>query len=128
MKQLTVLLLAFCFTNAVVAQAQQKKPDQVAKFTSETVNFGKIKLGNPVTASFTLTNVSGEDLMIENVTPGCGCTKSDFTKDFIKPGKTGTISATYNAATPGNFSKDIYVKFAGVDEQKVIRIIGVVEQ
>lgn len=129
MKQVCTFIIALFLVNAVSAQQQQqKKPDEVAKFQSETINFGKIKLGSPVTTTFTLTNIGKEDLMIENVTPGCGCTKSDYTKDFIKPGKTGTISATYNAATPGNFSKSIYVKFAGIDEQKAITIIGVVEQ
>ncbi|MFN4284842.1 MAG: DUF1573 domain-containing protein [Lacibacter sp.] len=130
MKQVFTLLLALFVVSAVTAQQQQqqKKPDDVVKFQSETINFGKLKLGSPVTSTFTFTNIGKEDLLIENVTPGCGCTKSDFTKDVIKPGKTGTISATYNAATPGNFSKSIYVKFAGIDEQKVITIIGVVEQ
>jgi hypothetical protein len=28
-------------------------------------------------------------------------------KEPIKPGKTGTITATYNAATPGKFSKQV---------------------
>lgn len=111
-----------------VASGQAKKPDAVAKFTSETVNLGNIKVGNPVTATFTFTNISKEDLIIENVTPGCGCTKSDYTKEPIKPGKTGTITATYNAAAVGNFNKSVYVKFLGIDEQKSITIVGVVQQ
>jgi hypothetical protein len=96
----------------------------LAKFSSETVDLGTVKKGNPVTATFTLTNISKEDLVIENVTPGCGCTKSDYTKEPIKPGKTGTITATYNAANVGKFSKSVYVKFMGVEEQKSISIVG----
>lgn len=111
-----------------VASGQAKNPDAVVKFTSETVNLGNIKVGNPVTATFTFTNISKEDLIIENVTPGCGCTKSDYTKEPIKPGKTGTITATYNAAAVGNFNKSVYVKFLGIDEQKSIAIVGVVQQ
>jgi hypothetical protein len=126
MKQLLFAALALFFVNAAIAQG--KKPEDVAKFSSETVDLGKIKKGNPVTATFTLTNVSKEDLIIENVTPGCGCTKSDYTKEPIKPGKTGTITATYNAAAVGNFSKSVSVKFMGVDQQKSIAITGVVEE
>lgn len=111
-----------------VAFGQSKKPSDVAKFASETVDLGKPKVGNPVTATFTFTNTSNEDLVIETVTPGCGCTKSDYTKEPIKPGKTGTITATYNAAAVGNFTKKVYVKFLGVDQQQELTIMGIVQQ
>ncbi len=121
-----ILFTAVILGNGLMAQS--KKPDEVAKFTSETVNLGDVKKGNPVTATFTLTNVGKEDLIIENVTPGCGCTKSDYTKEPIKPGKTGTITATYNAANAGSFNKSVSVKFVGIDEQKSISIVGLVKE
>jgi hypothetical protein len=126
MKQLFILFTAIVLGNGLMAQS--KKPDEVVKFTSETVNLGDVKKGNPVTATFTLTNVGKEDLIIENVTPGCGCTKSDYTKEPIKPGKTGTITATYNAANAGSFNKSVSVKFMGIDEQKSISIVGMVKE
>lgn len=125
MKHLFLILFSFVLVNLAVGQG--KKTEDVAKFSSETVDMGKLKLNNPVTATFTVTNISKEDLIIENVTPGCGCTKSDYTKEPIKPGKTGTITATYNAAAPGKFTKTVYVKFLGVDEQKSLVIVGTVE-
>ncbi|MFN5136460.1 MAG: DUF1573 domain-containing protein [Chitinophagaceae bacterium] len=125
MKHIFLILFSFVLVNLAVGQG--KKVSDVAKFNSETVDMGKLKLNNPVTATFTVTNISKEDLMIENVTPGCGCTKSDYTKELIKPGKTGIISATYNAAAPGKFTKTVYVKFLGVDEQKSLVIVGTVE-
>lgn len=126
MKHILFILLSFSIIT--IASAQAKKPSDIAKFNSETVDLGKIKVGNPVTATFTVTNIGKEDMIIENVTPGCGCTKSDYTKEPIKPGKTGTITATYNAAAVGNFSKSVYVKFLGIDEQKNLTIVGIVEQ
>lgn len=125
MKHIFLILFSFVLVNLAVGQG--KKPADVAKFSSETVDMGKLKLNNPVTATFTVTNITKEDLVIENVTPGCGCTKSDYTKEPIKPGKTGTITATYNAAAPGKFTKTVYVKFLGVDEQKSLVIVGTVE-
>jgi hypothetical protein len=122
-----ILFIALTLTVAHFATAQSKKADEVAKFNSETVDMGKLKVNNPVTATFTVTNIGKEDLVIENVTPGCGCTKSDYTKEPIKPGKTGTITATYNAAAVGKFTKTVYVKFLGVDEQKNLVIVGTVE-
>jgi hypothetical protein len=126
MKHVCILFVAIFAGNVLFAQS--KKADDVAKFSSETVDLGNVKKGNPVTATFTLTNIGKEDLIIENVTPGCGCTKSDYTKEPIKPGKTGTITATYNAANAGNFNKSVYVKFMGVEEQKSISIVGMVKE
>ena len=48
----------------------------------------------------------------------------DYTKSPIAPGKTGTITATYNAAAANHFDKHLTVKFAGVDELKSITITG----
>ncbi|MEJ8844727.1 DUF1573 domain-containing protein [Lacibacter sp. H375] len=126
MKQFMIAFVAlFVFT---ALNAQSKKPADLVKFTSETVDLGKAKLNSPVTATFTFTNNSKEDVVIETVTPGCGCTKSDYTKEPIKPGKSGTITATYNAATPGKFSKQVRVKLLGVDQEQVLTILGNVEQ
>ena len=123
MKQVFILFVAMMVGNGLFAQT--KKADELAKFSSETVDLGTVKKGNPVTATFTLTNISKEDLVIENVTPGCGCTKSDYTKEPIKPGKTGTITATYNAASEGNFEKSITVTYNG-GQTKQLFIKGLV--
>jgi hypothetical protein len=126
MKHIFIGLIALISANVI--SAQSKKPADFVKFNSESVDLGKAKLGNPVTATFTFTNTSKEDVIIETVTPGCGCTKSEYTKEPIKPGKTGTITATYNAAAVGTFSKKVYVKFMTIDAQQELTIIGIVEQ
>ena len=126
MKHLLIAFVAmFAFTTV---KSQAKKPTDITKFSTETVDLGKPKVGNPVTATFTFTNTSKEDVVIETVTPGCGCTKSDYTKEPIKPGKTGTITATYNAAAVGNFTKQVRVKFLGIDQEQVLTITGQVQQ
>ncbi len=126
MKSVFASFIALFLVTAVIGQA--KKPSDITKFSSETVDLGKPKVNNPVTATFTFTNTSNEDVVIETVTPGCGCTKSDYTKEPIKPGKTGTITATYNAAAVGNFTKKVYVKFLGIDQQQELTIMGDVQQ
>lgn len=119
------LLLSFAaLTIATVMFAQTKAVADVAKFTTETIDLGKVKQGVPVTATFTVTNVSKEPLIIEQANPTCGCTIGDYTKSPIAPGKTGTITATYNAAAASHFTKTMTVKFAGVDEVKNIVITG----
>ena len=121
MKKITLLLTAVLFTAALFAQ---KTVADVAKIASETIDLGKIKQGVPATATFIVTNVGKEPLIIEQANPTCGCTIGDYTKAPIAPGKTGTITATYNAASASHFTKTLTVKFAGVDEIKNIIITG----
>lgn len=102
----------------------QAKIAEVAKFTTETIDFGKIKQGVPQKGAFIVTNIGKTPLIIEQANPTCGCTISDYTKEPIAPGKTGVINATYNAAAMGHFEKHLTVKFAGVDEMKSITFTG----
>lgn len=121
MKKVLLFAAVFSLTATVFAQ---KKVDDIAKFTNETINFGKIKQGVPTKGVFTVTNISSEPLIIEEANPTCGCTISDYTKEPIAAGKTGVINATYNAANVGHFDKHLTVKFAGVDEKKSITLTG----
>ena len=118
-----ILLSAAVFALSATAFAQSKVAD-VAKFASETIDFGKIKQGVPQKGTFTVTNIGKTPLIIEQANPTCGCTISDYTKEPIAPGKTGVINATYNAAAQGHFEKHLTVKFAGVDEVKSITFTG----
>lgn len=122
MKKLILSVAAFTFVTALVAQP--KTVADVAKFESETIDLGKVHQGNPATATFTVTNIGKEPLIIEQANPTCGCTISNYTKEPIAPGKTGTINATYNAAAVSHFDKHLTVKFAGIDEIKSITITG----
>ena len=116
------LFLAMLFLSSTVAFAQTNKP--VAKFTSETFDFGKIKQNTPKVATFVFTNTTSSPLIIDQAAPSCGCTVSDYTKTPIAPGKTGTVKATYDAASIGAINKSITVKFAGVDDAITLRLSG----
>ncbi len=121
MKKLFITLLAFTVSGVAIAQ---KKVAEVAQFKSETIDLGKIKVGNPSTAVFSVVNIGKQPLIIETANPTCGCTIGDYTKAPIVPGKKGEIKATYNAASLGAFEKTLTVKFAGIDELKSITIKG----
>ncbi len=121
MKKLFLALSVFALSTAAFAQ---KKADDVAKFTSDVIDQGKLKQNAPEEAKFIITNITKEPLIIEQANPTCGCTMGDYTKTPIPPGGTGFISAKFNAANPGHFEKHLTVKFAGVDELKSITIKG----
>jgi hypothetical protein len=61
MKKIIFTLAAFVVTSVAIAQ---KKVDEVVKFTTETIDLGKLKVGNPSTATFEVTNLSSEPLII----------------------------------------------------------------
>lgn len=102
----------------------QKKADDLAKINVETYDLGKVKQNVPATATFVVTNIGKDDLIIDQANPTCGCTISDYTKSPIAPGKTGVIHATYNAANLGHIDKTLTVKFAGADDIKFIKLTG----
>lgn len=120
MKKLLLAALVLTSTSLFA----QKKADDIAKLNVETYNFGKIKQNVPATATITVTNIGTDPLLIEQATPSCGCTVSDYTKAPIAPGKTGTINATFNAASVGPISKTLTVKFAGADDVKFVKLTG----
>ncbi len=121
MKKLFFSFAAMVFAAGAFAQA---KADDLGKIKNETIEFGKIPQGTPASGTFTVINTGSKDLLIEQANPTCGCTISDFTKTPIKPGQTGEIKATYNAAGLGAFEKHLTVKFAGADDMKSITFKG----
>lgn len=58
-------------------------------------DFGKVKEGEQVTFTFSVKNTGTAELVINNVSPGCGCTASDFSKS-VAPGAEGKITLSVN--------------------------------
>ncbi|MGV3657796.1 MAG: DUF1573 domain-containing protein [Chitinophagaceae bacterium] len=118
-----LLFIAAAFVTGFGAMAQQKA-DDVVKVNTEKYSFGKIQHNVPVTYEFEITNTSSKPIVIENATAGCGCTTPEVPKAPIEPNSTAKLKVEYNAATVAPFDKEVYVKFAGIAEPKVLRITG----
>jgi hypothetical protein len=121
MKKIILLVSAFAFSLAVMAQ---EHVDSVIKMKQDTYDFGKIKQGTPATTYFEFKNISDKPVVVEVATAGCGCTRPEWDSLPVAPGGTSKIKVGYNAAAAGTFTKDVYVKFAGISEQKTIHITG----
>ena len=121
MKKLFFIAAAFIIAAGAMAQT---KPDDVAKFNTNKYDFGKVKQNVPAVYTFEITNTSAKPLVIENAHATCGCTVPEYQKDPILPGKSAKIKVQYNAANGGQFDKTVYVKLAGVDEEKALGITG----
>lgn len=108
-------MLAFLLS---FANAQNNVQDEKVKSEAEkqqvswknTVHdFKEIPKGKPVTATFEYTNEGAGEIRINRVVSSCGCTVAEFSKDPVKPGQSGTISATFDAAKFGGFNKLVTV-------------------
>ena len=87
-------------------------------------DFGDIEKNIPVTANFSFQNTGEEAMVILNAKGSCGCTVADYTKETIQPGAFGEVTATYNAAKLGMFSKTVTVTASIGDEPIVLSIKG----
>jgi hypothetical protein len=121
MKKVLLFATALVFSVAVMAQP---KSDELAKFNTETHNFGKIKQGTPVTYYFEIKNISNKPLVVANASASCGCTVPEKPEQPIEPGGTAKLKVVFNAAAVGPIKKDVYVTFAGVDQPKTLHITG----
>ena len=113
---LTCCALALIFSSVAQELALNTKP--VTKLTAESAafkwtvtafDFGKIKVGVPVSHEFSFINAGSVPLVISSVQASCGCTVTSYSKDPIEPGAKGFVKATYNAAKVGQFTKTVTV-------------------
>lgn len=121
MRKISLFASAILFSLAVMAQP---KADDVAKFNTEKHDFGKLKVGVPVTYNFEIKNISDKPLVVENSWASCGCTTPKKIVDPIMPGKSASLEVNYNSAAVSTFTKDVYVQFAGVAQPKTVQITG----
>ena len=126
MKQLVLAVSAILLSATMFAQtaAPVKKQAEVVKFKEVIHDFGKIKQGAPVTYDFVFSNVSSKPVVIESAIASCGCTTPVKPEAPIAKGKQDKITAGFNAASLGVFTKSITVKIAGVDAPMEIKITG----
>lgn len=94
------------------------------EFTETKHSFGKIKQGVPASYYFTFVNKSSTPVIIESATAGCGCTTPEYPKGPVAKGSSEKIKVTYNAASMGNFTKQVTVKVAKYTEPIVLTIEG----
>lgn len=130
MKKL-LLLLALPLFVAFNANAQTTPPAApanpnapVAKWDKMVNDFGDIAQNVPKTAEFTLTNAGKEPLIISSAKASCGCTNLKYASEPILPGKTSVVSATYNAAAQGVFTKTVTVITNADPNPVVLQIKG----
>lgn len=96
----------------------------VAQYATDEHDFGTLTWHVPGLTTFYVTNVGNSDLYINNVRTDCGCTAVTWTHDPIRPGETGSVSATYDSELLGHFHKSIAVYTNASDEPTFLGMKG----
>ena len=93
-------------------------------------DFGEVlTTDGPLSCKFTVSNISAKPVTILMVVSSCGCTDVTWTREPIAPGKTGTISATYqNEDGPFPFDKTLTVYLAEYKQPVILRLRGTVRE
>lgn len=123
MKWQVFIFLSWMISVSVVAQRKE-----TIQFDSKEHDFGIIKeIGGLAVHRFEFTNFSLFPVKVVAVTASCGCTLPDWTKEAIEPGKTGSITASFDPrGRPGYFNKTIEVKTDADASVYVLTIKGTV--
>ncbi len=126
---LSIFAVAAMATASMAQTAVAENPNQADfKFETEVHDFGTVKEGVQAEHTFKFTNIGKEPLVITNVQASCGCTTPKWTKEPVKPGESGTVTAIYNSkGRPGTFNKAITITSNAKTPQKVLFIKGNVE-
>ncbi len=93
---------------------------------TEVIELGNIAQSTTKSMDFEFKNTGSADVLITNVQGSCGCTATNYTKTTIASGQSGTVTATFNAASKGAFSKTVTVTTSASETPTVLVFKGIV--
>ncbi|CAA9199247.1 hypothetical protein FLA105534_02509 [Flavobacterium bizetiae] len=130
MLALALSLMSFSAIAPIKSITAETKVEAEAASTivwkAETIDVGQIPQGTPKAIVYEFKNTGKTAVVITNVQGSCGCTATDYTKEPILPGKSAKVTATYNAANKGGFTKTVTVTTSAETTPKVLTLKGTV--
>jgi hypothetical protein len=123
---LTLSLMSFSTKTDLTTNTELITTPSFIKWKSETVDVGEIPQSVPKVIEFEFKNTGKEAVVVVSAQGSCGCTSTDFPKTPVLPGHTTKITATFNAANKGSFTKTVTVKIASEETPVLLTFKGVV--
>ncbi|MEY4668895.1 MAG: hypothetical protein RL518_1594 [Pseudomonadota bacterium] len=74
----------------------QSQPRPVLALTSNSYDFGTVAQGTKVVHEFEVKNTGTADLVIQRLSPSCGCTATQLASPIIKPGASEKVRVTFD--------------------------------
>lgn len=129
MLALALGLMSFSAIAPVQSLVSETKIGETAStivWKAETIDVGQIPQGTPKAIVYEFKNTGKTAVVITQVQGSCGCTATDYTKEPIQPGKSAKVTATYNAANKGAFTKTVTVTTSAETTPKILTLKGTV--
>lgn len=126
MLALTLALMSFSVLPTKAEAAKIEIGTTPITWKSEQIDLGEIPQNKPKEIDFEFKNTGKTAVIITNVKASCGCTATDYTKTPIQPGASAKVTATYNAAAKGAFTKTVTVTTNAEETPKVLSFKGTV--
>ena len=106
--------------------AAQSTFGNVVSVDKVTHDFGDIFTDQgPVSCTYTFTNISSKPILLLQAVSSCGCTTTEWTREPIQPGKTGTVKAEFdNNDGPYPFDKTVTVYVSELKNPIVLHLRG----
>ena len=119
-------LMSFTANTSRVIAVKKNAVTSTVIWKIEQIDLGQIPQNTPKSVDFEFKNTGKTAVIITNVKAACGCTATDYTKTPVQPGETAKVTATYNAAAKGAFSKTVTVTTSAEETPKVLTFKGTV--
>ncbi|WP_394776296.1 DUF1573 domain-containing protein [Flavobacterium sp.] len=130
MLALALSLMSFSAIAPIKSITSETKVEGIAASTiawkAQTIDVGQIPQGTPKAIVYEFKNTGKTAVVITNVQGSCGCTATDYTKEPILPGKSAKVTATYNAANKGGFTKTVTVITSAETAPQILTLKGTV--
>lgn len=88
------------------------------------IDFGSFPWSERQERTITLTNTGRNVLVIHDVVTSCGCTKVEYSKEGIRPGKQAKLTVAYEAEKAEHFSKTVTVYCNAVNSPLRVKVTG----
>lgn len=125
-KFLSFFIAAFMLVALPMAVDAKKDGSAKIEFAKSSHDFGVVKEdGGKVSCEFEFINTGDAPLVIIDAEATCGCTRPEYPKNPISPGKKGKIKVTYNpAGRPGPIDRVVTVRSNGVPKKVRLKLKG----
>ncbi len=123
---LTLSLMSFSPKTNPTTSTELNTTPGALRWKSAMVDVGEIPQGIPKPIEFEFKNTGKEPIVVTSAQGSCGCTSTDFPKTPVLPGASTKITATFNAANKGSFTKTVTVRIASEETPVVLTFKGVV--
>lgn len=94
------------------------------KVLNPIINIGRIKRWGKAEASFEITNIGENNLIIENVIVACHCTTTLWEKEPITSNHSTVVKVKYDTSILGFFQKKVLVNINSINSPVLLIFRG----